>query len=83
MCRAVSTSTLELRPGRPGPPSLGHLPYRSLSGVQLRELLAEHGVKVPSTKRRYPVDPAVIHARITERALEPDSDGARGSGVGE
>jgi DNA segregation ATPase FtsK/SpoIIIE, S-DNA-T family len=45
----------------------GHLPYRSMSGVQLRELLAEHGVKVPSTKRRYPVDPAAVRARLAER----------------
>jgi len=54
-----------------------HLPYRSMSGVQLRELLAEHGVKVPSTGRRYPVDPAVIRARIAERATESCSEGVR------
>ncbi|OLT09378.1 hypothetical protein BJF90_44280 [Pseudonocardia sp. CNS-004] len=78
----------EVVPAADVPPRLrklapGHRPYRSMSGVQLRELLAEHGVRVPSTKRRYPVDPAVIRARIAERATEPDTDGARGSGVGE
>jgi S-DNA-T family DNA segregation ATPase FtsK/SpoIIIE len=58
----------------------GYLPYRSMSGVQLRELLAEHGVKVPSTKRRYPVDPAAIRARIAERATESGYEERRGCG---
>jgi DNA segregation ATPase FtsK/SpoIIIE, S-DNA-T family len=71
----------EIVPAADIPPRLrklapGYLPYRSMSGVQLRELLAEHGVKVPSTKRRYPVDPAVIRARIAERAAESESGGA-------
>jgi S-DNA-T family DNA segregation ATPase FtsK/SpoIIIE len=44
-----------------------HPLYRSMSGVQLRTILAEHGVKVPSTGRRYPVDPAAIRARLAER----------------
>ncbi len=74
----------EIVPASDVPPRLrelapGYLPYRSMSGVQLRELLAEHGVKVPSTKRRYPIDPAMIRARIAERATET----APGSGVGE
>jgi S-DNA-T family DNA segregation ATPase FtsK/SpoIIIE len=78
----------EIVPAADVPPRLRklapeHLPYRSLSGVGLRELLAEHGVKVPSTKRRYPVDPAVIRTRIAERATEPDLDGPPRGGVGE
>jgi DNA segregation ATPase FtsK/SpoIIIE, S-DNA-T family len=54
----------------------GYPPYRSMSGVRLRESLAEHGVKAPSTGRRYPVDPAEIRARIAERAHEPAEEGA-------
>jgi S-DNA-T family DNA segregation ATPase FtsK/SpoIIIE len=78
----------EMVPAADVPPRLrklapGHLPYQSMSGVRLRELLAEHGVKVPSTKRRYPVDPAAIRARIVERANEPGCEGASGSRVGE
>mgnify|MGYP006976750591 CR=1 FL=1 len=53
----------------------GYPLYRSMSGVRLRELLAEHGIKVPSTGRRYPVDPAAIRARIAERAHEPGGEG--------
>ncbi len=53
----------------------GYRLYQSMSGVRLRELLAEHGVKVPSTARRYPVDPAAIRARIAERAHEPGEEG--------
>jgi S-DNA-T family DNA segregation ATPase FtsK/SpoIIIE len=59
-----------------------YLPYRSLSGVQIRELLAEHGVKVPSTKRRYPVDPAAIRARIAEGAAETGTSDAQAEGGG-
>jgi DNA segregation ATPase FtsK/SpoIIIE, S-DNA-T family len=57
----------------------GYRPYRSMSGVQLRELLAEHGVKVPSTKRRYPVDPAAVRARLAERRAG-EHPGQRGVG---
>jgi S-DNA-T family DNA segregation ATPase FtsK/SpoIIIE len=72
----------EIVPAADVPPRLrklapGYLAYRSMSGVQLRELLAEHGVKVPSTKRRYPVDPAAIRARIAERATESGGEGSR------
>jgi DNA segregation ATPase FtsK/SpoIIIE, S-DNA-T family len=52
----------------------GYPLYRSMSGVRLRELLAEHGIKVPSTGRRYPVDPAAIRARIAERTHEPGGE---------
>ncbi|GAA0901255.1 cell division protein FtsK [Pseudonocardia zijingensis] len=51
-----------------------HPLYRSMSGVQLRTILAEHGVKVPSTGRRYPVDPAVIRARLVERSVQREGE---------
>ena len=71
----------EIVPAADVPPRLrklapGYLPYRSLSGVGLRELLAGQGVKVPSTKRRYPVDPAAIRVRIAERATESGNEGS-------
>jgi hypothetical protein len=47
-----------------------HPPYRSMS-AQLRTVLAEH--EVPSTGRHYPVDQAVIRARLSKRATEPGS----------
>jgi DNA segregation ATPase FtsK/SpoIIIE, S-DNA-T family len=58
----------------------GYQPYRSLSGVGLRELLAERGVKVPSTGRRYPVDPAAIRARLAEGATDHQSGGCTRKG---
>jgi S-DNA-T family DNA segregation ATPase FtsK/SpoIIIE len=51
-----------------------HPLYRSMSGVQLRAILAEHGVKVPSTGRRYPVDPAAIRARLAERDAKREEE---------
>ena len=46
----------------------GHLPYRGLTGVLLREILErEYGIKVASTGNRYPVDPNKIRARIARR----------------
>jgi S-DNA-T family DNA segregation ATPase FtsK/SpoIIIE len=51
-----------------------HPLYRSMSGVQLRMLLAGHGVKVPSTGRRYPVDPAAIRARLAERNTQREGE---------
>ncbi|TDW18589.1 cell division protein FtsK [Kribbella kalugense] len=54
-------------------------PYQALTGKALRELLAaEHGIKVPSTGNRYPVDPATIRDAIVRReqdATSPDEDG--------
>ncbi|MGH8965704.1 MAG: cell division protein FtsK, partial [Actinomycetes bacterium] len=45
-----------------------HEPYRGLTGVKLRQILeGEHGVKVPSTGNRYPVDPVAIRRRVAER----------------
>jgi len=58
----------------------GDEPYRSMSSVQLRQHLAdEHGIRVPSTLNRYPVDPAAVRARLAERAnsgTNPDTDPA-------
>jgi len=51
-----------------------HPLYRSMSGVQLRTILAEHGVKVASTGRRYPVDPAAIRVRLAERAAQREGE---------
>ncbi|TWF82277.1 hypothetical protein FHX44_118226 [Pseudonocardia hierapolitana] len=39
--------------------------YRRLTGVKLREVLErDHGIKVPSTGNRYPVDPLAIRSRV-------------------
>ena len=44
------------------------VPYRSITGVEIRRYLAaEHGVMVPTSKRRYPVDPVVIRDAIARR----------------
>ena len=44
-------------------------PYKTLTGKALREILAaEHGIKVPSTGNRYPVDPGTIRYALTERS---------------
>lgn len=45
----------------------GWAPYRSLTGKRLRELLADEGVKVPSTGNRYPVDPATVREAVARR----------------
>ncbi|ADB29512.1 cell divisionFtsK/SpoIIIE [Kribbella flavida DSM 17836] len=43
-------------------------PYQSLTGKALRELLdREHGIKVPSTGNRYPLDPATVRDAIVRR----------------
>ncbi|MGW4791794.1 hypothetical protein ACWEPC_05175 [Nonomuraea sp. NPDC004297] len=41
--------------------------YKTMSGKQLREDLAELGVKVPTTGNRHPVDPEAIRAALTRR----------------
>lgn len=41
--------------------------YRGLTGVQLREQLADLGVKVPSTGNRWPLDPAVVREVLARR----------------
>ena len=51
-------------------------PYRSINGLEIRRYLdAEHGVKVATTGRRYPVDPGVIRDAITRRDATRDPDG--------
>ena len=56
------------------------VPYRTLTGQQLRDQLAELGIRVPSTGRRYPIDPAVIRAAIATRStpaevIDTETDG--------
>ena len=47
-------------------------PYRSINGLEIRRYLdAEHGVKVATTGRRYPVDPGVIRDAITPPRRHP------------
>ncbi|MGE3795642.1 MAG: cell division protein FtsK [Dehalococcoidia bacterium] len=44
------------------------VPYRTINGPAIRRYLeAEHGIKVPTTGRRYPIDPATIRDAITRR----------------
>ena len=53
-------------------------PYRTINGPQIRRYLdTEHGVKVPTTGRRYPVDPAAIRDAITRRDAARDAAGER------
>jgi S-DNA-T family DNA segregation ATPase FtsK/SpoIIIE len=54
-------------------------PYRTINGLQIRQYLdTEHGVKVATTGRKYPVDPAAIRDAITRRdtTRDPASDPA-------
>jgi S-DNA-T family DNA segregation ATPase FtsK/SpoIIIE len=49
-------------------------PYQSLTGVALRELLAaDHGIKVPSTGNRYPIDPVTVRNAIVRREQDSES----------
>ena len=50
-------------------------PYRTINGPQIRRYLDEHGVKVPTTGRRYPVDPAAIRDAIARRDTTAGRDG--------
>jgi S-DNA-T family DNA segregation ATPase FtsK/SpoIIIE len=52
----------------------GWAPYRTLTGKALRDLLlAQYGIKVPSTGNRWPVDPVTIRSRYAEiQAADPD-----------
>ena len=51
-------------------------PYRSINGLEIRRYLdAEHGVKVATTGRRYPVDPGAIRDAIARRDATRDPDG--------
>ncbi|WP_226358686.1 hypothetical protein [Pseudonocardia sp. ICBG601] len=51
-------------------------PYQRLTGTKLRaRLAAEHGIHVPSTKNKYPVDPDTLrdtHAREEQTARDED-----------
>ncbi|HEV2640128.1 MAG TPA: hypothetical protein VGX23_33650 [Actinocrinis sp.] len=45
-------------------------PYRSLTGPRLVEvLLDDHGVKVPSTSNRYPIDPVAVRSAMARRGV--------------
>ena len=47
-------------------------PYRSITGVEIRRYLAaEHGVTVPTSKRRYAVNPAEIRVAVVRRDTTP------------
>jgi S-DNA-T family DNA segregation ATPase FtsK/SpoIIIE len=50
--------------------------YQSLTGTELRAWLArDYGITVPSTKNKYPIDPATVRERILARAgAEMDTD---------
>ncbi len=49
-------------------------PYRRLNGTRLRQVLdKQHGIKVPSTGNRYPLDPVAVRTRLTERATSGGS----------
>lgn len=55
------------------------LPYKRLTGKALRELLAkEHGIKVPSTGNRWPVDPITVREVLAQRATA-DLDDEQGA----
>ncbi|WP_433010315.1 cell division protein FtsK [Kribbella sp. CA-294648] len=51
-------------------------PYQSLTGVALRKTLAaDHGIKVPSTGNRYPIDPTTVREAIVRR--QQDGEGGQ------
>ena len=55
-------------------PDWGH--YRTINGLDIRRYLAaEHGVKVATTGRKYPVDPAAIRDAIARRDASDGMDG--------
>jgi S-DNA-T family DNA segregation ATPase FtsK/SpoIIIE len=58
-------------------------PYQSLTGKALRELLdREHGIKVPSTGNRYPLDPATVRDAILGREQATADGDNRGDDAG-
>lgn len=57
----------------------GYAPYAGMTGTQLRTLLDQHGIKVPSTGNRYPLDPTRVRTALAQRAtadLDEDDDAA-------
>lgn len=55
----------------------GWAPYRGLTGKALRGVLAaEHGIKVPSTGNRWPLDPMTVRHKLARRATDDLDDGA-------
>ncbi|GAB6901542.1 hypothetical protein JCM9957A_46320 [Kineosporia succinea] len=56
--------------------------YRDLTGKDLRAILAtDHGIKVPSTGNRYPLDPATVRDALDRRPdpeTAPDEDDGDG-----
>ncbi|GEL20749.1 cell division protein FtsK [Pseudonocardia asaccharolytica] len=55
----------------------GWAPYRGLTGKALRGVLAaEHGIKVPSTGNRWPLDPMTVRHELARRATDDLDDGA-------
>ena len=52
------------------------VPYRTINGLDIRRYLdAEHGIKVPTTGRKYPVDPAAIREAIARRDTARETGG--------
>lgn len=43
-------------------------PYVKLTGTALVKQLAEHGIKVPSTGNKWPIDPAAVRRALAERS---------------
>lgn len=52
----------------------GYRPYQSLTGVELRAWLErDYGIKVPSTKNKFPIDPVTIRQHLAAR-VEDETD---------
>ncbi|MEV0291003.1 cell division protein FtsK [Kribbella sp. NPDC050820] len=59
-------------------------PYQGLTGKALRELLdREHGIKVPSTGNRYPLDPTTVRDAIVRREQSAGDDTDSGEDAGD
>ncbi|MEI8411450.1 MULTISPECIES: cell division protein FtsK [unclassified Kribbella] len=58
-------------------------PYQGLTGKALRELLErEHGIKVPSTGNRYPLDPVTVRDAIVRREQDAGDTDESGEDAG-
>ncbi|OLF07484.1 hypothetical protein BLA60_26500 [Actinophytocola xinjiangensis] len=49
-------------------------PYKDLTVPKLVAALAEHGIKVPATKNKYPVDPITVREAMARRSAGPDAE---------